>query len=155
MTKIIPTDVQKKIAKILGVDISSDSRNIAAARIREIVEPAINPNSTYWTATQKQIEYAKSLDLNIAGDSFWVCSAKIDDRLRELNQAALDKLKLKPGDRVIVTTKGKVGEKNYETQDEYIVSSVGKNLRVYFKGGGGRGAWPRQIEKIEEFFDLK
>ena len=150
MARISPTDTQIKIAKTLGIDISSDSRDVAAARIREVVEPAINPNSTYRTATQKQIEFAASLGLDVSSDSFWVCSAKIDDRLRELNQAALESLKLKPGDRVIVTKKIQVNELLHEYQEEYIVSSIGKNLRVYFKGGGGRGAWPGQIEKVKK-----
>jgi hypothetical protein len=149
MDKIPPTDAQVKIAKTLGIDISNDSRNVTAARIRETVEPAINPNSTFWAATQKQIEFATSLGLDVMSDSFWVCSAKIDDKLRELNQVALENLKLKPGDRVIVTTKGKISGQNYERQDEFIVSSIGKNLKVYFKGGGGRSAWPGRIERVE------
>ena len=150
MSKISPTDIQKKIARSLGIDITGDSRNIAAARIREIVEPAINPDSSYRSATQKQVEYAASLGLDVSGDSFWVCSAKIDDKLRELNQVALERLDLKPGDRVIVVDKGKINGQHYEHQEEHIVSSVGKNLRVYFKGGGGRGAWPSQIKKVKK-----
>jgi hypothetical protein len=149
MTKNLPTDTQIKIANTLGIDISSDSRDVAAARIREVVEPAINPYSMRnRTATQKQIKFATSLGLNVSGDSFWVCSAKIDDKLRELNQLALERLKLKPGDKVIVTKKIKIDEQQHEYKEEHIVSSIGKNLRVYFKGGGGRGAWPSQIEKV-------
>ena len=148
MTKISPTDTQIKIANTLGIDILGDSRDVAAARIREVIEPAINPNSIYRTATRKQIEFAASLGLDVSGDSIWVCSAKIDDKLRELNQLALESLKLKPGDKVRVTKKIKVDEQQHEYQEEHIVSSVGKNLRVYFKGGGGRGAWPGQIEKV-------
>jgi hypothetical protein len=150
MSKILPIDIQKKIARSLGIDITGDSRNIAAARIREIVEPAINPDSSYRSATQKQVEYAASLGLDVSGDSFWVCSAKIDDKLRELNHVALERLDLKPGDRVIVVDKGKINGQHHEHQEEHIVSSVGKNLRVYFKGGGGRGACPSQIKKVKK-----
>ena len=148
MIKTLPTDIQKEIAKALGVDISSDSRNVAAARIREVVELAINPNSTYRNATQKQIDFAALLGLDASGDSFWVCSAKIDDKLRERNLLALERLKLKSGDRVIVTKRIKIKEQQHEYVEEHIVSSIGKNLRVYFKGGRGQSAWPGQIEKV-------
>ena len=149
MTKNLPTDTQIKIANTLGIDISGDSRDVAAARIREVVEPAINPNSIYGRkATQKQIKFATSLGLDVLGDSFWVCSAKIDDTLRELNQLALERLKLKPGDKVIVKKKIKIDEQQHDYDEEHVVSSVGKIFRVYFKGGGGRGAWPSQIEKV-------
>lgn len=144
-----PTDAQIDIARALGIDISSDSCDVAAARIREFVEPAINPNSTYRPATQKQIEFATSLGLDVSGDSLWVCSAKIDDKLDEINQVELERLDLKPGDRVIVTKSVRIDDQYREYSKEHIVSSIGKNNRVYFKGGGGRGAWPGQIKKIK------
>lgn len=142
-----PTVIQMQIANKLDIDISKDTEAIAAARIREVVECAINPGSNYRPATQRQITYAASLRLDVRNDSFWVASAKINDRLKEMNDEALKQLNLEPGDRVIVTKTIEINEQRHEYQEEHIVSSVGKNHRVYFKGGKGQGAWPIQITK--------
>ena len=77
-----------------------------------------------------------------------VASAKIADRLVERNEELLAKLQLKSGDQVIkhetVEWEGRIED----LSQEYIVSSIGRDGRIYFKGGNGQGAWPDQVTKI-------
>jgi len=148
MTLTPPTEDQKRIAALLGVNVADDSQRVAAARIREVVESAIHPGAHYRPATEPQIEFAESLGLVVKGDSLWVCSAKISDRLQELNQAALERLQLKPSEMVRVTTTFQVGGEQHSETRVVQVSSIGKNGRIYFKGGAGASAWASQLERI-------
>lgn len=144
-----PTEEQKKIASLLSIDISTDSQKIASARIREVVEPAINPDVGYRSPTQSQIELAQKLGLDISGDSLWVGYAKISEKLDELNQEAMERLQLQPGDWVKHTHFVEYEGKHHRMQKKYQVSSIGRDGKVYFKGGNGNCAWPTQLEKIE------
>ena len=148
MSKEKPTPYQKAIAQKLDIDISSDSKIVASARIRDIVEPAIKTESTSRFPTQKQIDFSISIGIDIESDSFWVGSAKIDERLSEINQKALEELDLKSGDRVSVKKTFEKDGKKHEYEKEYLVSSIGRDQRVYFKGGRGQCAWPSQIVKL-------
>jgi hypothetical protein len=75
---------------------------------------------------------------------------KIDERLSKINNKILSELNLNPGDNVIVKTTFEIDGEQHEYEKEYVVSSIGKNQRVYFKGGKGQSAWPSQIEKINQ-----
>jgi hypothetical protein len=147
MNKNSTTEAQRKIADLLKVNISKDSRAVAAARIRSVVDFAINPNAKFRPVTQRQLKFAKSLGLDVSNDTFWVCIAKIGDRLGELNRQALDRLQLKPGDRVIKSSVVNLNGTQHKIKQEFTVSSIGKNGRVYFKGGAGASAWATQIKK--------
>ncbi|MBM7556309.1 hypothetical protein [Halanaerobacter jeridensis] len=143
-----PTPFQKNIAIKLEVDISNDTRNVASARIYDAVEPAIDPNMEFNESTEKQIEFGEELGLDLKNNSLRVASAKIEDKLKENNKQAIEELNLKPGDKVKKKSKVEIDgeEKKYITK--HVVSSIGKNYRVYFKGGNGQGAWPTQLEKV-------
>lgn len=142
------TEEQLRVAAALGLEVSADSESIAAARIQDAVSLAIGERSGPQPATEKQVEFARSLGLDAAGDTLRVASARIDDELRRRNLEAIERLKLAPGDRVrkrtVVTIKGE----RHEWTQEYTVSSIQPNTRVFFKGGNGQGAWPTQLEKL-------
>jgi len=53
---------------------------------------------------------------------------------------------LKPGDEVIKTSSFETEDGIYVYETDYVVSSVGKDTKVYFKGGNGRCAWPTQLK---------
>jgi hypothetical protein len=142
-----PTVHQIEIAAKLGIDISGDSQAVAAARIREQVELAIRPEKEYRSATSAQINFGKKLCLDLKDDSIWVASAKLQDELDRLNRLKLEELQLKAGDPVIKTETVEVDGTVHTWETEYIVSSIGKNGRVYFKGGNGRSARPSQLRK--------
>ena len=145
-----PTEQQRSLAAFLEIDISEDSQEVAAARIREAVEPAINPSKGYRSPTQNQIDLAHQLGLDISGDSFWVCFAKINEHLRDLHQKAHERLQLKPGDWVKQTQTFDHEGIKHTTEKKYQVSSIGNDGKVYFRKGGGFSAWPSQLEKIED-----
>jgi hypothetical protein len=52
-----PTAMQRKVAKALGINISEDTERVAAARIRELVAPAILEKSYAEQASEKQVSY--------------------------------------------------------------------------------------------------
>lgn len=108
-----------------------------AAKIRDHVAIAIGD----WKAadpTERQLEYAKLLGINVGKYSRRVISAKIEDELTKRNVKALKKLKLKPGDKVTLTEE--VGIRYH------IVSTIKDNGKIYFKGIGCPQAWATQIK---------
>jgi hypothetical protein len=150
MERESPTVFQRQVAAALGIDISRDSRRVAAARIQTFVGPALLDKVSVNSATECQVDFAKDLGLDVHGDSTLVASAKIADELFDRNKAAAERLQLKPGDRVRIRRRCDHAGQTHEWTDEYVVSSVQPNCRIMFKGGNGMGAWPTQVEKVEE-----
>ena len=60
------TKLQRDIAKALGIDINNDSETVASARIRQHVAPAIGEKAYDEPATQKQIDFAASIGLDVS-----------------------------------------------------------------------------------------
>jgi flavin-dependent dehydrogenase len=139
------TPYQQEIARRLGIDVTSETQAVAGARILDIVERALDPDTERRSATPRQIEFARKLGLDPVVESFHVCSAQIDDHLRTLNEEAIARLQLKPGDRVIKTDSVEIDGQEHTLTREYVISSIGANGRVWFKGGNGAGAWPTQL----------
>lgn len=143
-----PSDYQKRIAALLAIDISHDTQGVAAAKIEDIVAPAISVDAKVNPVTRRQLDLADSLEIDVSQDSFRVAFAKIADRLAEQNKKLLDKLRLKAGDKVIKHQSIEFEGRIEELSNEYIVSSIGRDGRIYFKGGNGRGAWPNEVTKV-------
>lgn len=142
-----PNRDQIRLAGFLGIDIASDTELVAAARIEDFVAPSIHPGSSPFAATEGQIELGDSISVDLRGDSARVASARLTEALFELNKAAAAELDLHPGDRVIQRLKGQVRGRDVVLDREFVVSSVGKNFRVWFKGGNGRSSWPTEIKR--------
>ena len=140
------SEVQLRLAAKLGISVEDDSYLIAAAKLLDAVAPAVGHDPTV-PSTERQREFASSLRVDVAGDSKRVASAKISEALEIRNQEAVIRLDLNPGDRVLHVTHIDQGERRHTLKREFVVSSVGKNGRVYFKGGGGRSAWATELEK--------
>ena len=145
-----PTPIQKEIAKALGVSLRGASIETAAARIRARVAPAIDPDINPRPPTEKQIKFARDLGVYAEGDTFDMCRVKIQDELTRRNAIALRQMRLKPGDVVEYTrTLAYDGEASIQ-RSQHVVSSVGKDLRVYFKNPvEASGAWPSQLTKLK------
>jgi hypothetical protein len=141
----MPTPAQLEIALLLGIDVSSDSEKVAAARIREKVAIAIGEPRAASATSDKQRSFAKALGINIDAESMTVGSAMIDEALYRRNQEALAKLALRPGDKVIKKSTIIHDGEVHNLEHKAVVSSIRSNLRVYFKGGNGQGAWPTQL----------
>jgi hypothetical protein len=142
-----PTAEQRRIAAALGISLEGDSQSVAAARLADAVWPALHPGTEVRPATDRQRAFAESLGVALDGGSFAVCSARIDEELFRRNQERLGELALQPGDRVIKAERFTIGGQIVENNREFVVSSIGRDLRVYFKGGNGYGAWPSQLTK--------
>ena len=139
---------QKKVATLLCINISDDSRRVAAARIHDVVDAAIDPGAKDRSPTESQLKLAEQIGIAIAKDSYRVSFAKIADKLDELNEEAMSRMQLKPGDQVIFAEHCSMNE---ELQDlVYTISSIGRNGKVYFKDTTNNGqAWPAQLTKVE------
>ncbi len=141
----LSTTYQQEIARRLGIYVAGETQAIAGARILDIVERALGPDVEPRAATPRQLEFARKLGVNPVVESFHVCSSQIDDRLHTLNREAIDRLQLKPADRVVKTDSVEIDGQEHTLTREYVVSSIGVDGRVWFKGGNGAGAWPTQL----------
>jgi hypothetical protein len=147
MPKYTSSDFQQEIAARLGLDVSGDSYDVAAARIMDIVALAVKQFPAR-ASSAEQRKFARSLKLNVAKDSMRVASARISDALLAANKKALDRLKLSKGDKVIFIEKYEGESGVHMRMSEHVISSIGSNGRVYFKGIGCQGAWPTQLKKV-------
>jgi hypothetical protein len=76
-----------------------------------------------------------------------MASAILNQKIREYDMYLLEKLNLKKNERVKILYFDNEFKKI--SIEEKVVSSIGKNLRVYFKGlGGERSSWPNNIIKL-------
>jgi hypothetical protein len=136
------TKKQIELAKKLGIDVSADSSIIAAAKIESAVYEAIYPGPELRKATEKQIDFLKALGIETECRDLIIVSALIDEELQRRNIAAIKRLDLKAGDTIV--------SEQYGREQEDVISSIGVNHRIWFKGGQGRGCWPsRVIRKIK------
>lgn len=110
---------QRVLARVANIQIPRDTpRLVAAALLRVALREEMDPHPRSDTTEEEQ----------------WAQRAH-DYIVQRI--VAHEKLRLVSGDLVLLADK---------TPAE--VSSIGKDGRVYFKGGAGFGAWPDRIKKI-------
>lgn len=146
-----PTRFQREIAKHFGISLRGASQSVAAARIHDFLEPALAPGSKPREPTEKQVKFAVDLGVYTSGDSFRVCSVRIDEELFRRNREAVARLRLKPGDTVVKAHSFALDNTIHTFTSHHVVSSIGQDLRVYFKNpSGDSGAWPSQLVKVRK-----
>lgn len=145
-----PTDFQLELAEWLGVDVEDSTRWVAAARLEDAVSPAIEPDEEIEPVSERQRQLADELGLNVEDETSRVAYAKIGEEYYRRNKRALEESGLEPGDRVRKKFEFKRGDEVHVFHREYTVSSIGDDLKVYFKGGGGKQAWPTELELAED-----
>lgn len=91
--------------------------------------------------TEKQKELADSLGINTEGKSFRILSAEIGDVLELKSFATIEKNRIKAGTKVKY-----IGLRD-DMPQKLIVSSVGKNGYLYFRGAA-KYCRPWDIEPI-------
>lgn len=143
-----PNQKQFQIAELIGIDISQDTKEVAAARLLDEVSDAIGERPPE-PSTKDQQRFAKSLGIDVSKLSKRVASAVIQNELQKINRERLKELQLKAGDRVIRTDRLVYGGMVHEIEKEFIVSSISLSGRIYFKGGRGEGGWPTQVRKVQ------
>jgi hypothetical protein len=146
MTSSSPSQDQKRLADLLDINIAADTFDIAAARLLDSVATAIGYEQAE-PSSDRQRAFAASLGHDVAADTKRVASAKIGEALFAKNQDAISALNLQPGDRVIRLTQFEHDGELRSFEQEFVISSIQPNGRVFFKGGNGQGAWPTQLRK--------
>ena len=68
-----PTEYQRCIATLLDIDVSGDTQGVAAAKIEDVVLPALDVNAKVRPATPNQLTFAKSLEIDVSQDSPECC----------------------------------------------------------------------------------
>lgn len=137
---------QASLAALLQLDIAGDSYDVAGAKLLDAVASAIGFEPPVGSSDRQQA-FASSLGYSVSSDTKRVASARISDALLEKNQAALAALDLKPGDHVVRMEYFEFEGDMRSISQEFVVSSIQPNGRVFFKGGNGQGAWPTQLMK--------
>jgi hypothetical protein len=137
-----PTTLEQlELAKLTGVSIEKGTpRIIAAAKLRvalakELYLPPAHPVSERTKSLLNILQSATGIlsdPLNEDEGAAWVIHLRLVQRYRSLEQVMPC-----PGD--VVST---------NTDELAIISSIGEDGRIYFKGGRGFGAWPDQISMI-------
>lgn len=146
MALLPPNDAQISLARLLKISIAADTTDIAAARLLDAVASAVG-HELPEPSSDKQRAFAVALGREVTGDSRRVASAKIGETLFERNQEAIAQLQLKPGDRVVRMQQFEFEGELRTLEQEFVVSSIQTNGRVFFKGGNGQGGWPTQLRK--------
>jgi hypothetical protein len=144
-----PTHFQIEIAAAVGIDISNDTRGVAAARLQDYLAPAFGEKRKVRSATPSQIDYARGLGFDVSSDTMSIAFARIAQHLSALNKRELRRLKLKSGDRVRQISNFEINGKRQSYSQEFVVSSIHSSGRVFFKGIGCRSGWPTQLEKLD------
>jgi hypothetical protein len=128
------TVLQVQIARMLGLDVTGDADEVAAARIFDLVAPAIGDRPIR-PSTDKQRAFAEALGVDVSLDSLRVASGRIQTTLRTRNLEAVARMGLVAGAIVIL-------ERNLEhdgarccTREAAAVSSISEDGIVYFRGG--------------------
>lgn len=137
---------QRSLAAVLGVDVASDTHHVAAARLLDAVAVPLGFQPPE-PASERQKSFAESLGANLGEETKRVASAKIGELLFAKNQEAITAMNLKPGDPVVRVQRFEFEGQMRTLEQEFIVSSIQLNGRVFFKGGNGQGAWPIQLRK--------
>jgi hypothetical protein len=135
-------DEQIDFGRRLGLDLNGKSVSEALAMLHDAVDRDFLKLSDLGKATPKQVEFAAKFQRNISGLSRRVADAVVADLMMELNFAAIQNERLKPG--VSVRNKHDVLERRL------IISSIQSDGTVYFKGGNGARAWARSLIRIDE-----
>lgn len=146
------TDQQRELASTIGLALTgSEPRGVAAVMLEEHLQPLIwgrGPES----ATDRQRSFLVELGSRKADDARLtkrVASAWIEHYLAVRNAECLRNLALVRGDAVIKRTLWRhPGDgRLHETLDYAVVSSIGANGMVYFRGGNGKCGWPSSLTR--------
>jgi len=141
-----PSKDQHRLAALLTVEISEDSHDVAAAKLLDAVAISLGFEPAE-PATDRQRAFVESLGASVEGITKRIASARIGELLLAKNLKAIEDLNLKPGDQVVRIQSFELQGETKILEQEFVVSSVQPNGRVFFKGGNGQGAWPTQLRK--------
>lgn len=132
-------DSQIAFGERLGLNLKGKSVGVAWAEIDDAVTIGFHGACDLGSPSLKQCALAEKFGFDISNSTKSVGFAVIDDIMYHLNIEALEKHQLAPG----VTVRNiRQGEKHY------VISSISSDGTVYFKGGNGKRAWARNLERM-------
>ncbi len=125
----------------LGLKLEGTTISVATARIHDAIDSAFFGIADLGSPTQKQIALAAKFGYEIARLSRREGDAVVDDILTELNLEAIEDQELAPGVRV---------RNIHDALDTArLISSIGPDGTVYFRGGNGKRAWARSLRRLD------
>ena len=144
------TREQVAVGERLGLDLSQDTWAVARARILDAVGTAIGDQERYDEPTDNQIAWAESLGIDVTRHSYRVAFAMINDALWERENQLIREMNLKPGDRVARDREYEHEGQVHKWREGFVISSIGKDGRLYFRGVGCKSGWPSAFTKVED-----
>ena len=144
------TPAQRELAELIGyaLDVATPA-SVAAAEIEAVLSPRIHGHEQPG-ATESQLKYLEVLaGVPATNMPRPVASAWITHYLGGRTARALRELRLEAGMQV-VEHRDWVDEATGEIhsfENRRVVSSIGLNGLVYFRGGGGGCAWPSSLRR--------
>ena len=149
------SEAQRGLARTVGLRLNGDEPHcVASALLDDYLRPLIWSTESE-PATDSQRRFLSELGGVHATDpelTKSVASAWIDHQLSLRTIASLNLLAPTSGDAVIRRRSWRNPESGtiIESLDCFIVSSIGANGLVYFKGGNGACGWPSSLRRIYE-----
>jgi hypothetical protein len=147
------TSAQRGLADNLGLRLADDvPRSVTSVLLEDHLRPTVWGDEPE-LATEKQraflarlgaTDVAADADLSKAAASAW-----IDYRFTLQTIRHLKELRLVSGDQVVKWHAWRDPEsgETMEFEDQHVVSSIGVDGLVYFKGGNGKCGWPSSLRR--------
>lgn len=135
----LTNDSQIAFGERLGLNLKGKSVRVARAEIDDALAIEFDGIHDLGRSSLKQCVLAEKFGFDISNLSKSVGFAVIDDIMYHLNMEAIDKHQLASGVSV---------QHIHQQGQQYIISSIKSDGTVYFKGGNGKRAWARNLERV-------
>lgn len=142
------TELQKKVARLCGVDVEGKSKRSAAASLRLALGDEILDIFPEKQTSESQEILAGQLGIKDLSPLLEIAALQIDAELIRLNEEAMAEYGFEPGMRVRFLGGPNVFGLAYEVGEEYVISKVKPNGRIYFKQSNGASAYANQLEPV-------
>ncbi len=141
---------QLTVGNLLGLDLRQDTWSVARARILDVVGGAIGDEELHDGPTRNQIAWAGGLGIEVAGQSYRVAFAMVQDALWERENQIISDANLRPGDRVARERELEYDGQIHRYKEEFVISSIREDGLLYFKGTGCKCGWASKFTKVED-----
>ncbi|MBU1285944.1 MAG: hypothetical protein KJ989_19470 [Gammaproteobacteria bacterium] len=135
----LTNDSQIAFGERLGLNLKGKSVGVARAEIDDAIAIEFHGAHDFDSPSAKQCALAKKFGFDISNSTKSVGFAVIDDIMHHLNMEAIEKHQLAPGVTV---------HNIHQHEKNYVISSISSDGTVYFKGGNGKRAWARNLERL-------
>jgi hypothetical protein len=148
-----PTVEQLALARQLGLALDgNEPHDVVAVMLEEHLQPTVWGTEPE-PASVRQLSFLRDLNAILpAGITKGMASAWIEYHLALKTIRSLEKLRLEAGDAVIKasTFRASLADSMRLFLEYFIVSSIGADGLVYFRGGNGKCAWPTSLRRATE-----